>query len=196
MIGVQNTAHQRGERNQQDIGKGDAQQRHRQIKFGRIGGKAGRGNVNHPRRRQHTDGGNQCQHQREHPGNMADKFLRGFYRTGLAVFGQNRHKRLRKRAFGKNAPQQIGQFEGHKKGIGGHARAKGARNNGVAHKAENARQHGHAADFGQRAEQIHGNRLPENTNRLFYTHLCKQSNCARRRQKRLPESETQSFRQP
>ena len=92
---------------------------------------------------------------------MADKFLRGFYRTGLAVFGQNRHKRLRKRAFGKNAPQQIGQFKSHKKGIGGHACAKSARNNGVAHKAEDARQHGHAADFGQRAEQIHGNRLPE-----------------------------------
>ena len=73
---------------------------------------------------------------------MLHKSARGFFRFRLLVFRQNRHKSLRKRTLGEHAPQQIGQLEGHKKSIRGHARAKCARNNRVAHKAEYARHHG------------------------------------------------------
>ena len=59
---------------------------------------------------------------------------------------------LGERAFGENAPQQVGQFEGGEKGIGRIARTEHPRDNHVADKAEYARQHGHAADFAEQGE--------------------------------------------
>lgn len=80
---------------------------------------------------------------------MTHEFARGFFGFGLFVFRQNRHERLRKRTFGKHAPQQVGQLERHEKRVRRHACAERAGDNRVADKAENARHHGQAADFGQ-----------------------------------------------
>ena len=86
---------------------------------------------------------------------MLHKFLRFCRRFLLPVFRQNRHKSLRKRPFGKNTAQQVGQAEGHHECIHRNARAENPRQHRIAHKTEHPRQHGHAADFRQRAKKVH-----------------------------------------
>ena len=150
--GVQHAAGQRGQRNQQDIRKSDAQQGDGEGKLVAIAAKAWRRQINHPGRRQHAQRRHRRQRQRQHAGHIGQQRARGVFALFFFVFGQHRHKSLRERAFGKNAPQQIGQLERHKKRVSGHAGAKGAGNDGVAGKAENARNQGHAADSGQRLQ--------------------------------------------
>jgi hypothetical protein len=55
------------------------------------------------------------------------------------VFAQYGNKGLRKSAFCKHATQQVGQFEGDKKSIGGHARAKHPGDDKIADEAEDTR---------------------------------------------------------
>ena len=50
----------------------------------------------------------------------------------IPVFAENRYKCLRKCAFGKHAPQQIGQFERHEESIGCHTCTEHARDQHVA----------------------------------------------------------------
>ena len=148
MVSIQNTAHQARQRNQQNVRKGNPQHRGRQFKFIGAGGKPRRGEVNNPWRGQNTYGRDDDQHEAEQTRNVLHKSLRGFGRTGLSVFSQYRHKSLRKSPLGKNATEQIGKFESHKKRIGGHACAKHARNNGITNKTQYSRHHGHATDLG------------------------------------------------
>ena len=152
VVGVEYRADKRRQRNQQDIGEHYPQQVGGECEFVGLVGKTGRRGVNNPRCGQHADCGYDGEHEGQHSRDVADEFARGFGRFGLLVFRQYRHEGLGERAFGKDAPQQVGQFEGGEKGIGRIARTEYPRDNHVADKAEYARQHGHAADFAEQGE--------------------------------------------
>ena len=79
----------------------------------------------------------------------------GLGALAVLVFRQDGHEGLRKRAFGKHAPQQVGQAEGDEEGVGRHAGPEGARDHEVAHEAEDAGQQRHAADGGEGAQEVH-----------------------------------------
>ena len=155
VVGVENRADKRRQGNQKDIGKHNPQQVGCQREFVGIFGKARRRDADNPRRGQHAESGYDGEREGEHSGDVLHKLARRLGRFGLSVFGQHRHERLRERAFGEDAPQQVGQLEGGEKRVGGIARAEHPRNDHVADKAEDAREHGHAAEFAEDGEQVH-----------------------------------------
>ena len=134
--GIEDRPHQRGQRDQQNIRESHAQQRRSQREFiGRIG-KARRGDVDNPGRRHHAQHGDQRQNQREQAGDIGNEGAGRLFALLAFIFSQDRHERLRECPFGKNTPQQIGEFKRHKKGIGCHTRAKHARHDSIAGKAQ------------------------------------------------------------
>ena len=148
--GIEDRARQRGQRNQQNIGKGDAQQRagKREL-IGGIG-KTGGGDQNHPRRGEHPRNGHQRQRQRQQAGDVGDKEPRRLFALLAFILGEDRHERLRKGAFGENTPQQVRQLKGDEKGVRGHPGAEHPRHNGVTGKTQYAGKQGHGTDRCQR----------------------------------------------
>ena len=73
----------------------------------------------------------------------------------VLVFGEYRHESLRKRALGKQPPQQIRDSEGDEESVSCDAGAERARNHRVAHESQDARHQGHAADGRERPQQAH-----------------------------------------
>jgi len=96
------------------------------------------------------------QHQGQQATDVGQKGAGGLLALLGLVLGEDGDERLGKSPFGEDAAQQVGQLEGDEKGVGGHAGAKGAGDDGVAHETQHAGQHGHGADGGQGLEQIHG----------------------------------------
>ena len=83
---------------------------------------------------------------------MVDQITQLAFTLAVFVFGEDGYKGLRKRAFGKKTPQKVGNFLCYKKGVGGQPHAKTVGNRHVARVAQDARQHGHAADGRQRPQ--------------------------------------------
>ncbi|MNR11421.1 hypothetical protein D3C85_1277190 [compost metagenome] len=98
---------------------------------------------------QHAQRGDDQQHQAQGAADVRQEAAGGVLALLFLVLRQHRHEGLREGALGKNATQQIGQLEGDKEGVGGHAGAENTRDDGIAHEAEHARNQGHAADFCQ-----------------------------------------------
>ncbi|CCJ96311.1 hypothetical protein BN130_184 [Cronobacter malonaticus 507] len=150
--GVKDCARERGQRNQQNIRKGNTQQRRGEREFiGRIG-KARRGHQDHPRCGQHTGYRHHKERQRQQARDIRHKHTRGVFALLAFIFGEDRHKRLRERAFGKNTPQQVRQFKRHKEGVSRHPGPEHPRHDGVARKPEHAGKHRHRADRSQRLQ--------------------------------------------
>ena len=83
---------------------------------------------------------------------MVGQGLARFESFAVLVFGKDGHERLGKRAFGKQAAQQVGQAESNDKGVSGNPGAKSASDHKVADKAQDAGQQRHAAHRGQGLE--------------------------------------------
>ena len=113
-------------------------------------GKARRGDQDHPGRSQHPGHGDNRQREGQQARYIGDKHPGGVFALLIFVLCEDRHERLGKGAFGKDAAQQVGQLERHKEGVGRHSGAKHPRHNGVACKTQHARKQGHRADGGQR----------------------------------------------
>jgi len=69
---------------------------------------------------------------------MVHQPLRVFVTTAVFVLGQNGHECLRKRSFGKQASQQVGDFESNKKRVCVNTGAKCTCDNCFTNKAEDA----------------------------------------------------------
>jgi hypothetical protein len=87
--------------------------------------------------------------QPEHAGDAIDQVWVSSSPRRFLYSAEDGHEGLRERALGKHAAQQVGQAEGDEEGVGRHAGAEGARDDEVAHEAEDAGQQGHAADGGE-----------------------------------------------
>ncbi|MNZ86901.1 hypothetical protein D3C78_1057440 [compost metagenome] len=153
--GVEDRTRQRRQGNQQYVRKGHPQQVGSELEFFRGIGETRRRHPDDPGCGQHAQHRDQRQHQRQQARDVGDKCAGRLFTLLAFVFGKNRHECLGKRPLGKDPPQQIGQFEGDKEGVGRHSRAKCARNEGVTNKPQNPGKHRDRADGGQRFEQIH-----------------------------------------
>ena len=76
----------------------------------------------------------------------ADELAQSGLVAVFAVAGEDRHEGLRERAFGEQAPEEVGNAKGEEERVGDSRRAEHMREHDVAHQAGDARQHGHAAD--------------------------------------------------
>ena len=74
---------------------------------------------------------------------------------------QHRNEGLAECAFGKQAPEQVGNAEGHVEGVGEDAGAKNGSYQQLAHQAEHARRQGEQGNNGCRSEQAHADPLRE-----------------------------------
>src|SRR5206468_11807559 len=72
-----------------------------------------------------------------------------------AVLRQDGDERLRERAFGEQAPQEVGQPERGLEGVHRQSSAEGRRLEALARKTGNAGQQRHAADRSERFEEVH-----------------------------------------
>jgi hypothetical protein len=63
---------------------------------------------------------------------------------------------LRKRAFGKQTAQQVGDAKGHKKSVGCDTGAKNASDEYIPHESQNTGYQRHSADSSEGFKQIHG----------------------------------------
>ncbi len=151
-VGIERARLQRHQRDEQQIGKGDARQRYREVELARIGAEA---------RRQQID-----QRRRERPGERQQQDLRGEQqrehatgegaRLGCALRLQHarigRHESRVERAFAENGAKMIGQSEGDDKSVVEQAAAEHGRQNDVAKKSGQAGQQREAADRKQIAD--------------------------------------------
>ncbi len=155
VVGVEYGRRDRDQRDEEDIRRGDAQQLHGEVELRRILEEAGRADIHDDRRGDDADQRDHEQDDRQHRGDVVDQQLGLFMPAAVPVFAEDRHERLRERALGEQAAQQVGQPERDEERIGRHARAEHARDQHVAHEGEDARNQGQAADRGQRFKKIH-----------------------------------------
>ena len=123
-VGVEHAGRQRHQRDEDDVGEGDAQQRHGQREFFRIGPKSRRADIGHPGRAHDAEQGDDDQRQRQRGADLIDQGMGGLMALAAFVFRQDRHEGLRERAFGKQPPQQVGDLEGDEERVGEHARRR------------------------------------------------------------------------
>ncbi len=116
------------------------------CEFFAVGAKPRCADERHPRRAEYPQQGDGHQGQRQRGAHLIDQGFGRGVAVAVLVFRQNRHEGLRKRAFGEQPPQQVGNLEGDEEGVGHHPRAECARDHRVADKPQDAREQGHAAD--------------------------------------------------
>src|SRR5439155_4249471 len=73
----------------------------------------------------------------------------------VLVLGEHRHEGLREGALGEQAPQQVRDAEGDEERVGGEARAEGARDEKIAHIAQDAADERQARYRKQGAQEVH-----------------------------------------
>ena len=78
----------------------------------------------------------------------------GLIRSGF-ILRQHRYKGLGKRALGKQAAQEIGDLEGHQKGVRGGIRAEDTGKHHVPQQSHDTGQEGHGTDHGGGFEEAH-----------------------------------------
>ena len=84
----------------------------------------------------------------------ADEIARRVVAALALVFGEDRHERLRERAFGEHPPQDVRQPERRLERVHLHAGAERGGLQAFADEPGDARQQRHAADGGQRPEEV------------------------------------------
>ena len=100
---VENPAGEGDEGHEEDIGEGNARQFDGQGKFTGVGGKAGRRKIDEKRGARHAGQRDEKYRKKKNAGDPVGKLTGFFGLPGIPVFAQNRHKSLRKGAFGKEA---------------------------------------------------------------------------------------------
>ena len=150
---VQHPAGQGGQRDEQQIGKGDAQHLHRQLVFVGIDGEARRKQQDQQWRGQHADGGDGEQDRAQGAGHLIHQFLHFRWGALGLVFREHRHEGLRERPFGEQPAQEVGDAKRHEEGVGTGSGAEQLGVDHVADEAGDAGQRGHGADHAGRFEK-------------------------------------------
>ncbi len=152
---VQQPALQRRQRDEQEIGKGDAREGDDERELAGRGIKPGR---DHPHHRRHEDFAEEdkAEQHREQDGKG---FLGKVAHRRLAAFGQRprgqRHEGGAEGAFGEQAAEQVGQPLRDEERVGHRSRPEDRRGQDVADEAEDPAHQRIGTDRGDRAEQRH-----------------------------------------
>ena len=114
---VQHPAEQGHERNQEDVGEGQARELHGQVELARLVGEARRQHVHEPG---HHDLGDDDERQQRPQQNGQYVFREGLGRLAPVALqrpGKERHEGRVERAFREQPPQEVGQLEGDEEGV-------------------------------------------------------------------------------
>ncbi len=132
---VEDARGQRHHRHEADVGE-----HHARHQDGRVEALQARGHRPHQRRRRgHADHAGDQQRPGQHGGDGVDQPMRDLVAFGDARVGQQRHERLRERAFGEQAAQQVGDAERDVVGVGEAAGAEARGDQLLTHQAGHAR---------------------------------------------------------
>ncbi len=148
--------HPRGEgrqRDQHQIGKGDAQQLAGQLHFRRIVMKARREDHHHIGREQHAQCSQPCQNEPEHASRTIHQLFDVRQRALGAVLRQHRHEGLGEGPLGEQPAEEVGDLERDEERIRRRTGAEVAGDHHIAYHAQHARQQGHDTDHGAGAQQ-------------------------------------------
>jgi hypothetical protein len=116
--GIQHARQQSDQRHAQEVGHGDAGQQHGEVEFLRTGAEAG-GKAVHQER--HGDLGDDGQRQdREHEAGerLFGEGARCLLALALELLGEQRHERRVEGTLAEQPAEQVGEAEGHEKGVG------------------------------------------------------------------------------
>ena len=156
--GVEHTAHQDDQRDQRQIGEGDAGELHRRRKAHGIVGKTRR---HQPHHRRHEDEGEDQQHELgedEEGEDPVGEDQRGVLPALGRDLGEARHEGGGEGALGEDGAELVGNAEGDEEGIRQRPGAEDRGEHQVAHEAEQA------ADEGDRRDREdvpdHGRKVP------------------------------------
>ena len=131
--GIEHTAGKGGERDQQQVRKGEPQHVGRQRQLGRITPEAGRKEPHQPRRSEHRQGGYQCQYGKETPGHRIKQLAYFAFAATSGVLGKHRNKGLVESPFGKQPAHEVGNLESDEKGIRSAAGTEQGSHHHIAH---------------------------------------------------------------
>ena len=152
-VSVQHARRERGQRYEEEIGERDTQQLNRERVLVALPHEAGSEYDDQDGRREHPERAHQQQNRPEDTRHAGDELTHLVMLALLPVLGEHRHEGLRKGPFREEAPQQIGEPEGDEERIGLPRCAEGARDDDVAHEAEDPRSQGAASGPRRRTEQ-------------------------------------------
>ena len=151
---VQHAGHQRGEADQQQVGKGDARQRDGEGELGRDRLEPRRQHGHHLRHEDLADDGQAA----EPEGHDGEGFLGEAVGGGAALGGEHAREGGDEGgvegALAEQAAEQVGQLQGDEEGVGHRPGAEQRRDQHVAREAEHAACHGPAADRQDIAEHL------------------------------------------
>jgi hypothetical protein len=151
---VQHAASERDQRHEQDVREDDADHLGRQLDLaGRARESAGQ-RVDQPRRRERPRDGQHDQHDGEQRADVADECARRLEAAPAPVFSEDGHERLRERAFGEEATQQVRKPEGGLERVHLQPRTEGGCLDRFAQETGDARQQRHPADCREGTEEI------------------------------------------
>ena len=153
--GIKKAALQCRQRDEQEIGEGDAGQRDDQVELAGLGAETGGDDRHQPGHENFAEQHKSEQHRKQHREGFLGKDAHG----RLAALGQRargeRHKGGVERPLGKQAAKQIWEALRHKEGVGDRPGAEDRRGQNIADKAEHPAYQRIGADRRDRAKQSH-----------------------------------------
>ena len=154
-VDVEHAARERHQRHEEEVRKHDADHLRGQLDLARRAResrrRARRRATARPARRASVS---TQQHHGEQRADAADERARLVVAALPPVFGEDRHEGLRERAFGEQPPQDVGQAERRLERVHLHPGAERRRLQAFADEPGDARQERHAADGGQRPQEV------------------------------------------
>ena len=138
-VAVEDAAAERDQRDEEHVGKGEAQHRDRQVESSVAVVPARREQEGQHRRRDHADQGDGEQDEAEHAGDAGDQLADLGVRLLHLVLGDDRHEGLRERALGGQAAHEVRDLERHQEGV---HQGPGAERDQVDHVPDHARDPG------------------------------------------------------
>jgi hypothetical protein len=153
-VDVEHAAGKRRQRDEEDVRKHDADHLGGQLDLARCLGEAAREQIHEPRRRQHAEQRDEQQDKREQRPDPTDQRARRIDAALPMIFGEDRHERLRKRAFGEQPAQEIRQTERCFERVHLHAGAESRRFDTLPNESSDAGQQCHPADGREGAEKV------------------------------------------
>jgi hypothetical protein len=144
--GVQHAAVERGQRDEQQVGKGDAPELDGHRERRRLVAHAGGQHGHHPGHGEDQQRGERHQHQQQRGLGLSRENHRLGPTAALQFAREQRHEGGREGALGEQAAEEVGKLEGDEEGVRHGARAQHRRQHDVAHEAHNATEQRESAD--------------------------------------------------
>ena len=148
VIGVEDAGEQRLQRDQRQVGKGDARERHRQLEA--FGIEPGREHADHPGREDHRDGEQHEVDDNQRRGDLVGEQLGGGEPGLLQGARIGRHEGRGEGALGEDGAEMVGQPEGDEERICHRACAQDRRHDHVADESGEARDEGQSPTVAMR----------------------------------------------